>query len=225
MAKNKTGRSVPSGANRISFPSDEKVHSWLRMLLDGYYIVDKGIGRSIGDEGKKGRMLACKKGCSHCCATHKDIPVYPLELVGVTWYATEKLGSPLREKLRQSLEQFEGRGACPFLIDRACAVHPVRPMACRQFNVFGEPCGAGEDPFYTRRGDVMDPVRKYVDQAFFIMLPFYGIEKESERIKVIETGAFHNMVKELHGCNWKSLAAKMRDFEERGAGNTLKDAG
>jgi len=86
-------------------------------------------------------------------------------------------------------------------------------MACRQFNVFGKPCQEGEDPFYTRREDVLDPVKKYVDQAFFIMLPFYGVEKESERIKIVKTGAFHKMAKELHAFNWKSLAGKMHDFD------------
>jgi hypothetical protein len=88
-------------------------------------------------------------------------------------------------------------------------------MACRQFNVFGKYCEEGEDPYYTRRCDVLSPVKKHVDQAFFVMLPFYGIEKESERIKIIESGAFHKMVKELHSCNWKSLAGKMREIDEK----------
>ncbi|RJQ44807.1 MAG: YkgJ family cysteine cluster protein [Nitrospiraceae bacterium] len=218
MAISKTKRSGPSGANRPAFPSDEKMHPWLRLLLDAYHIVDRGITRALDDERKKGRTLACKKGCSHCCATHKDIPVYPLELLGITWYVTEKFIGPLRETLRQSLEQFTGREACPFLMGGSCAVHTVRPMACRQFNVFGNACDEGEDPYYTRREDVMEPVKKYIDQAFFIMLPFYGVEKESERIKVVETGAFHKMVKELHACNWKSLAVKMKDFEARDSG-------
>ncbi len=90
----------------------------------------------------------------------------------------------------------------------------MRPMACRQFNVFGKPCEEGEDPFYTRREDVLDPVKKYVDQAFFIMLPFYGVEKESERIRIVETGEFHKMAKELQAFNWKSVAEKMNKFDK-----------
>lgn len=88
-------------------------------------------------------------------------------------------------------------------------------MACRQFNVFGSPCGEGEDPYYSRREDVMAPVKKHVDQAFFVMPPFYGVDKESERIKIIETGAFHRMVKELHACNWKELAERMERLDRK----------
>ncbi len=91
----------------------------------------------------------------------------------------------------------------------------MRPMACRQFNVFRKPCEEGEDPYYTRREDVMDPVKKYVDQAFFIMLPFHGVEKDSERIRIVETGAFHKTVKELHACNWRNLAEKMDRFDRK----------
>ncbi|RJQ17957.1 MAG: YkgJ family cysteine cluster protein [Nitrospiraceae bacterium] len=210
MSKAKTHkREDPSRAQRFSFPADEKKHPWLKLLLDAYSIVDMGIVKAIAEEQKKGRKLACSKGCSNCCITHKDIPVYPLELVGISWYVTEKAAGTVREALIRQLEAYSKDDPCPFLVEGICSVHSVRPMACRQFNVFGKPCEESEDPFYTRRYDVMDPVKKYVDQAFFIMLPFYGVEKESERIRVIETGTFHRMVKELHSCNWKSLAGKM----------------
>ncbi len=207
--------SKSSSIKRLSFPGDEKLHPWLPLLLEAYYIVDKGIAQAIDTRQKRGRELACRKGCSSCCRTHKDIPVYPLELTGISWYVVEKVAEPERAALMKHLEQSEAGGPCPFLIEGACSIHPVRPMACRQFNVFGNPCGEGEDPYYTRRGDVLSPVKKHVDQAFFVMLPFYGVEKESDRIRIIETGAFHKMVKELHYCNWKSLARKMRELDEK----------
>lgn len=206
MKKNK---SVSEKVRRLSFPEDEKKYSWLRLLLEGYYIMDKGVAKAIDSEQKKGRKPACSKGCSHCCSTHQDIPIYPLEIAGVSWYAAEKLNGPDREALKKQLAVYKKNDMCPFLVDAACSIHPMRPMACRQFNVFGSPCGEGEDPYYTRRQDVMEPVRKHVDQAFFIMLPFYGVEKESDRIKIVATGAFHRMVKELHACNWKELAERM----------------
>jgi Fe-S-cluster containining protein len=202
-----------SKAKRLSFPDDEKDHPWLSTLLEAYYIVDKGIAQAIDAERKKGRRPACSKGCTNCCRVLKDIPVYPLEVVGLSWYVTEKITGPGRETLMKQLESHKKHDPCPFLIEGACSVHPMRPMACRQFNVFGKPCEEGEDPFYTRREDVLDPVKKYVDQAFFIMLPFYGVEKESECIKIVETGAFHEMAKELQAFNWKSLAEKMNIFD------------
>jgi Fe-S-cluster containining protein len=213
MTKSKTNKTTFLRAKHLSFPDDEKIHPWLSTLLEAYYIVDKGIVYAIDAEQKKGKKLACAKGCSSCCKTHKDIPAYPLELVGITWYVTEKISGAGRELLRKQLESCKKDDPCPFLMEGACSVHPVRPMACRQFNVFGKACDEGEDPFYTRREDVLDPVKKYVDQAFFIMLPLYGVEKESERIKIVEAGAFHKMAKELHAFNWKSLAGKMYDFD------------
>jgi uncharacterized protein len=214
MTKSKTNKTASSKAKRLSFPADEKEHPWLKLLLEAYYIVDKGIAQVIDAERKTGRKLACAKGCSSCCKTHKDIPAYPLELIGISWYVTEKMKGVGRELLRQQLESYKKDDPCPFLMEGACSVHPVRPMACRQFNVFGKPCEEGEDTYYTRREDVLPPVKKYVDRAFFVMLPFYGVEKESERIKIVETGAFHKMVKELYSCNWKSLAEKMDRFDK-----------
>ncbi len=205
----KKTRSIPLKTKRFSLPEDEKRLTWLSMLLDAYHIVDKGVAASIDSEKKKGRKLACAKGCSSCCVTHKDIPLYPLELQGLIWYITEKLSGHEREILKSQLHSFSRDNACPFLLERSCAIHPMRPMACRQFNVFVKSCEEGEDPFHTRRNDVMDPVKKYVDQAFFIMLPYHGIEKESVRIKFIEAGEMHKMVRELHACNWKALAEKM----------------
>jgi len=222
MTKSKTNKTASSKAKRLSFPADEKEHPWLKLLLEAYYIVDKGIVQAIDAEKKTGRKLACAKGCSSCCKTHKDIPVYPLELVGISWYVTEEMKSAGRELLRQQLESYKKDDPCPFLMEGACSVHLVRPMACRQFNVFSKTCKEGEDPYYTRREDVMNPVKKHVDQAFFIMLPYYGVEKESERIKIVETGAFHRMAKELFACNWKSLAEKMSSFDLKATGRKTR---
>ena len=209
MIRKKKNRTEADKVTRTSFPEDEKGLPWLKLLLDAYYIVDKGVAKAIDTEQKKGRKPACAKGCSNCCSTHKDIPVYPLEIVGIAWYAAGKIKGRVRETLKARLENSKKIGSCPFLIEGVCSIHAVRPMACRQFNVFGKPCEEGEDPYYTRRADVMDPVKKHVDQAFFIMLPYYGAEKEADRIRIVETGAFHKLAKELQACNWKELAQKM----------------
>ena len=177
--------------------------------------MDKGIVEAVDAERNRGRTLACSKGCSSCCHTHKEIPVYPLELVGISWYVTEKLTGPEREVLKEQLNSYDESAPCPFLVEKICSIHPVRPMACRQFNVFGRPCTEGEDPYYTRRDDVLPPVKKHVDHAFFIMLPFYGIEKESERIKIVDSGTLHKVARRMQTCNWKSLAEKMNNFEKK----------
>jgi Fe-S-cluster containining protein len=202
---------------RLSFPSDEKKHFWLPVLLDAYFVIDKGVAEAVKAEFIKGRKLACAKGCSNCCRTHQTIPVYPLELVGLSWYVTEKITGPERNIIKNQLVDYKENDPCPFLANGACSVHPMRPVACRQFNVFGTPCAEGEDPYYTRRQDVLNPVKKYTDRAFFIMLPFYGVDDEKERRKIIESGGVHHVVKLMQTCNWKSLSDKMADFEREGS--------
>ncbi len=214
MKNKKQIKSGHKSPGRLSFPEEIKVHPWLSMLIDAYYIVDKGIAEAVRLEERKGRKLACRRGCSHCCKTHNTIPVYPLELVGLSWYATEKLTGP-REILKKQLRDYRENNPCSFLIDGVCSVHPLRPVSCRQFNVFNQPCAEGEDPFYTRREDVLTPIRNYVDRAFFIMLPFYGVESESERWKIIESNSVHQFVKLMQTCNWKSLADKMEEFDKK----------
>jgi Fe-S-cluster containining protein len=210
--KKKIGYARPK---RLCFPCDEPVHPWLPMLLEAYYIVDKGIAEAIRMEAGKGSKLACTKGCAHCCSTHTTIPVYPLELVGLSWYVTEKLAGSERNIIKAQLRNYQESAPCPFLVAGACAVHPLRPVSCRQFMVFRKPCSEGEDPYYTRREDVLTPLKRYTDSAFFVMLPFYGVEDENERWRMIGSGAVHQVVKLMQTCNWKSLAEKMEEFERK----------
>ena len=66
------------------FVDDIPKQSWLDLLLTAYTIIDHAVAKAIIREEKQGHILACHKGCSACCKTHKDIPFYPLELVGIT---------------------------------------------------------------------------------------------------------------------------------------------
>lgn len=200
---------------RLSFATDEERFAWLGILLDAYLVIDQGVSEAIQREHKQGRELACAKGCSSCCSSHQDIPVYPLELMGMSWYIIEKLQSPLREQLKQQLENLDNINSCPFLLQGACSIHPMRPMACRQFNVINKPCAEGEDAFHTRRQDVITPIKKFADDAFDIMLPFYGVKKKAERRKAIKQGALHSVAKVMRECNWQSLPGKMADFDSK----------
>ncbi len=199
---------------RQSFPDDELRYNWLPILFDAYTLIDEGVSEGIRREERQGRELACRKNCSSCCSTHQDIPVYPLELMGMSWYVIEKLQSPLREQLMQQLQRLDMLDSCPFLLSGACSIHPLRPMACRQFNVLGKPCAEGEDAFHTRRGDVMDPIPRYRDEAFDIMLPFYGVRDKAARRQAIKRGALHALARAMRDCTWGSLPAKMRAFDD-----------
>ncbi|HTZ16810.1 MAG TPA: YkgJ family cysteine cluster protein [Dissulfurispiraceae bacterium] len=199
---------------RLRFPDDEGRLPWLPLLLDAYAVIDEGIAKAIAEaEKKKGLVLACGKGCGNCCSTHRDIPVYPLELVGIYWFVIEKLTQPLRAAVKGSLLGHRRGGPCPFLIEGACAIHPMRPAACRQFNVFGKQCEEGEDAYYTRRSDVLTPRREFADRAFSIMLPFYGVTGKKEMERAVKTRMIDNLARALQLCNWQELPVRMEEFD------------
>jgi uncharacterized protein len=204
-------------ASRLAFPDDESRQAWLPLLLEAYAIVDAGISESIRREAAQGRALACHKGCAACCRSHTTIPIYPLELIGINWYVVEKITGPMRGQLKIQLRDHKKGEPCPLLVENACAVHPLRPMACRQFNVFDTVCTEGEDAYYTRRQDVLTPIRDYADQAFDVLLPFYGIKNSGARKRMIQTGEVHRLVKVLQEYDWPKLAERMQVFDAQRA--------
>jgi Fe-S-cluster containining protein len=208
-------REEGGGSRRVRFPAEESRFPWLTMLLDAYAIIDEGVAAAIRErEETSSARLACRKGCDNCCRTHADIPLYPLELVGVYWYSTEKLANALRELLRIQLKVHRAGDPCPFLIHGSCAIHLMRPVACRQFNVFSKPCGVGEDPYFTRRDDVLTPIQEYTDRAFSLMLPYYGVPRKGDRQKAI-AGIIHTQAVNLQSFDWKKLVRLMDNFDSR----------
>jgi len=145
MNKNMQDRSG-GHSRRLHFPEDEKCLPWLPLLLDAFVIADTGIVIAIREVGKKQKKkLACNRGCDVCCR-QKDIPVYPHALIGIYWYASEKLELSIRDGVKNQLEDHHSGSPCPFLAEHACAIHPMRPVSCRRFNIFTTPCTPGEDP-------------------------------------------------------------------------------
>jgi len=195
---------------RLSNSTAEKRHKWLIPLLDAYAIIDEGVDVTIREhEIKRGVKLACHMGCSSCCK-QSDIPLYPLEINGLLWYVIEELSDEARASIRVRFE--EGfRDSCLFLIDHSCAVHAMRPIACRLYNVFNKPCADGEDPFQRRRADVMTPLPDYMERAFFEMLPYYGITDEIERYYAIESGMLHEKAVNLRAYDWARLKALLEE--------------
>lgn len=199
---------------RPRFPDDEKRLTWLPLLLDAQAVVDEGVSLAITAETqRRGAGPACAKGCTVCCRSQKDIPVYPLELVGMYWFVIEKLAGPGREAVKKQLLNHARWAACPFLVNDLCAIYPRRPLACRQFIVFGRPCAEGEDPYHTRRGDVLTPLKAYTRQALYFMLPFHGVRDESDKLRLIESDLLHSQARVLQSLNWQELAGRMDDFD------------
>lgn len=194
---------------RLSYPDDEATHQWLGYAFDAYHTADIGIWKGIEAEERKGRTLACAKGCSACCRSHTTIPIFPLELLGLYWFVTARLGVDTRTRLKPQLaEHVKGR-PCPFLLDGVCAVHPMRPLACRHFNVFGRVCSEGEDAYYTRREDVLTPLRSYQDAALEAMLPFHGLTDEAQKHQAMQAGHLQNQARVLQEIDWTNLADRL----------------
>lgn len=201
-------------AERLSFPEAEKKSQWLSFLLDTYFAADKQVMDDIGKElKKKSRRLACTKGCSTCCKTHVTIPVYPLELMGLYWYVIEMIQGNKREVIYRQLKEYSLGKGCPFLVEGACGIHPIRPLACRYFNVFGKVCGDGEDPFYSRRDDVLTPDEKQKNKVLAHMLPYHGITGRQEKKEAIKTGYLYQHVRNLQEVDWPKLAIRMKAAE------------
>ncbi|HYA85889.1 MAG TPA: YkgJ family cysteine cluster protein [Nitrospirota bacterium] len=195
-------------SRRLHFPEDEKRLSWLPFLLDAYAIADTGVSIAIRVEEKRRKVkLACAQGCGNCCVCQKDLPFYPHELVGIYWYVSEKMVRPLRTVLRDRLDGHTAGSACPFLVDNSCSIHQVRPMGCRQFNVFQKPCAEGEDPYYTRRDDVLVPLPEYSDRAFAAVLPFYNINIKQEIDPAQAIRLVRSQIMNLQSYDWKKLVA------------------
>jgi Fe-S-cluster containining protein len=199
---------------RLSHQSHELARPWLSNLFDAFFSADQSIYAAIDAELKKGKTLACGKGCSACCRTHVTIPVYPLELMGIYWYLLEIHGGDNIEPVIANLLDFTPGKGCPFLIEGVCGIHPVRPLACRFFNVFSKPCEEGEDAYYTRRQDVWAPDDKMKDKALSKMLPYHGIVSRTERREAEKTGFIHRFVKNLQEINWPKIAVRLKNRDQ-----------
>lgn len=205
--KNKTASGL---SRRLHYPEDERRLPWLPMLLDAYAVADTGVAVAVRNREKKDKKrIACGKGCGNCCIHQTDLPLYPHEIVGIYWFATEKLTEPLREQLGRRLAAGAAEPGCPFLIDGSCSIHPMRPVGCRQFNVFTAPCAPGEDPYFTRRQDVLQPDQDYLDRAFEAVLPLYNIKREADvagSIRIVR-----HQVMNLLSFDWTKLAEMIEE--------------
>ncbi len=199
-------------SRRLSFPEDERRIPWLPLLLDAYAIADTGVQIAIKKEEKRRKVrLACGKGCGNCCVHQRDIPLYPHELVGIYWYVSEKLASSVRNDLKIRLAEHHRDSACPFVVDGSCCIHPIRPVGCRQFNVFTTPCAPDEDPYFTRREDVLTPIEEYTNRAFAAVLPFYQIKREEGDSAAINL--VRSQIMNLQAFDWNKLVAVIEKRE------------
>ena len=67
--------------------------------------------------------LACRRGCSGCCQTERTVNDLEFEALREGY---EALDSAIKSRL-----SVENSGACPLLLNDACALYDERPLICR----------------------------------------------------------------------------------------------
>ena len=200
---------------RGSYPEDEQKYDWLPMLLDAYGILDRAVSLGLNNERRiRNQEVACRKGCSDCCMK-PSIPITKVEMAGISWYTSEKLTGEIREQVKNQLLNHLETTKCPFLINTVCSIYPLRPIACRQFHVFGNPCEKGKDPSLTRPKDVWTPGRETAKKVALKILPFWGITSEKQKMMAYLSGFIHKESIEMHKLDWTLVYETMVRFDSK----------
>jgi Fe-S-cluster containining protein len=118
-------------------PSDDRLLPVMNQAWDSF---DGNV--AIQSEGQP--AIACHKGCAACCtlrvsATAPEVFV-AARFLRATAKAWEEHGISLTQRLRDADRDTRGLGEaervrlrrrCPFILQGACAIYKVRPLACR----------------------------------------------------------------------------------------------
>lgn len=104
-------------------------------------VIVSAMGRAIdalwSEHGARGLGIApaCARGCSSCC--HQRVELTAPEVIAIAPHVSE----PLRARVRDTAQRLAGIDGhahhlaqipCAFLVEDACAIHEVRPLACRR---------------------------------------------------------------------------------------------
>jgi Fe-S-cluster containining protein len=115
------------------------------------------------------RTISCKAGCGACCRQMVPVSIFEAEALGdwirtLPESQQEELASRFHQALLKlsavglidrmvnedwfaetdsarelALEYLYQRIPCPFLENESCSIHPIRPLACREYLVTSEP--------------------------------------------------------------------------------------
>ncbi len=203
----------PAVVARKRYPG-EKQYPWLSTLSDAYAVDDYEREADIRlAEAQRGQSVACHEGCANCCRIHA-IPVMPLEFMGISWYLLEVCSGDIMRQIRPRLLNYSQSAECPFLLSASCAIYPVRPLACRDFFVFGKPCQPTEDPFVTRPYDMHPPnltISRYVAFRLFDYEGFH-CANETDKEKAFYNGAIVANSRPMHELDWAAFVQRSRSF-------------
>jgi Fe-S-cluster containining protein len=178
--------------DRERYPDDEAHYIWLSPLLDAYHIQNTGIAVELEQESRKrNATVACRRGCTACCE-RPAVPLTEVELNGIIWYVTTKLNDSLRDTVKTQVSNRQKSLRCIFLVDNACAIYPVRPIACRILHVFGQECRHGDNVCETRPGEVWSHSRELGRRVAYALMPLYGITGKQNMDAQFDAGFLNN---------------------------------
>ncbi|HHV65345.1 MAG TPA: YkgJ family cysteine cluster protein [Peptococcaceae bacterium] len=192
---------------RPSYPQ-EIDKPWLSRLLDIYQLLDAWVEVETHLKGIKNK-IACFKGCGSCCRL-LPVPINHLEYLGLSWYVTEMLVCEDRYAVKSRLQNLSEDSPCPFLIDNACLVYPLRPLACRQFFILNNPCLEGQNPWFKRREDIYCALNQEISWLIATRyFPVYGLKGEAEQRKAFNEGFLTAQDKPLTAYRWSAVSEKI----------------
>lgn len=204
----------PAILSRRRYPQESR-YPWLPILLDSYVIADYERQLDIKNEmARRGEDIACHKACFNCCTSH-EIPITAFELTGISWYYSEVCEADIRKQIKPRLLNHNRIVECPFLLNTICSIYPVRPLACRDFFVFGNPCKKGEDPFVTRPHDMLPinrDVSKYVALRF-LDFPAFDCSTMEKKQKAFHEGIIVNSRRPMHELDWTEFVKRADMFD------------
>lgn len=162
---------------------------------------------------KKKTKIGCHKGCYNCCL-NPVVPITEIELRGISWYVSEIItDSDVRDNLKAQMQHHKGHLSCPFLVNRECSIYPLRPIACREFHIIGEPCTEGENPSKSRPEDIWTPSRKIARKTAMKLLPAFGFSTQREMLDAYEDGYIHRNSRDMHAIDWSEMVKVMNHFD------------
>lgn len=127
------------------------------------------IGRVAEEAERAGKPISCRAGCGACCRQMVPVSLFEAEaltdwirtlpqerqaelaerfhrallalrdagvieaLVNSEWVLEEERTAQL------AIDYFHASVPCPFLEDESCSIHPIRPLACREYLVVSPP--------------------------------------------------------------------------------------
>lgn len=127
------------------------------------------LGKIADEAAAAGSPISCRAGCGACCRQMVPVSLFEAEaltdwirslpeerqeeLAGRFHHALSELRDAgvidkiLRDEwvLEQgrttqlAVDYFHAHVACPFLEDESCSIHPIRPLACREYLVISPP--------------------------------------------------------------------------------------